>query len=86
MEIESIDVSTLTNQEIRQAIITNGNRMGSYAYYVQDEIERALRDKAGVTVYRDIDGQLRAYYKTPEQRRVDAEAAAWKPGMPPVKG
>lgn len=83
---EKIDVNTLTDEQLRKAIIHNGIKWGSYPYYTQDEVDRALRDKAGVTVYRDDDGRLRAFYKSPDQRRKDAEAAAWKPGMPPVKG
>lgn len=83
---EQIDVTTLTDDQIRKAIIHNGTKWGSAAYYIQNEIEEALRDKAGVTVYRDADSQLRAFYRSPDQRRKDAETAAWKPGMPPVKG
>lgn len=83
---EHIDVNTLTDAQLQQAIIHNGNKWGSFGYYIANEVNQALADRAGVTVYRDVDGQLRAFYKTPEQRRKDAEVAAWKPGMPPVSG
>ena len=67
-----IDPKTLSPKEIREAIIENCTKLGSYGYFIADEIARAEADPAGVIAYQWAGEKVRAYYRSPEQRAQDA--------------
>ena len=58
----TIDPTTLTDAQIRQAIIHHCIKMGSFGYYIEDEIKWWQRVPEGLRVWRDVDGKLRAYH------------------------
>jgi hypothetical protein len=60
-----VDPKTLTDHEIKEAISYHCRRMGSMPYYYGDEIERWRADPSCLTVFRDEDGNLRAYTHLP---------------------
>jgi hypothetical protein len=58
---KTVDASTLTPEEIEAAITHHCWKMGSYPYYIQDEITRYRRNPKCITVFDDGEGKLRAY-------------------------
>lgn len=75
---QAVDPAALTEAEIRQGVTYNGQRWGSYGYYIAEEIDRCLRDRAGIRAYLDFDasntpGRLRVYYRSASQRAADQE-------------
>jgi len=61
-EREYIDPKTLSEDQIHRAIIHHCNKMGSFSYYIADEIGWWRRVPEGLRVWQDVDGQLRAYH------------------------
>lgn len=62
MMANDVDPKTLTRAEIQRAVIVHCNRMGSFDYYIGEEMEWYDRDPEGIRVWRDHDGALRAYH------------------------
>ena len=58
----NIDPTTLTPKQIRRAVINQGKALGSFGYYIADEIQRIERDPSRLRVYETDSGELRAYY------------------------
>ena len=69
MTVNYVDATKLSESEIRKAFIYDGTKFGSNMSWVAEQIEKALRDRAGITAYYDESGTLRAHYKAPEHRR-----------------
>lgn len=68
MPNSDVDPTTLTEQQIRDAVIYHCQKMGSYNYYIQDEFDWIRRDPGGLRVWREEStGRLRAYH-TRERR------------------
>lgn len=64
---ERIDPTTLTHEQIHEAIAYHGKKMGSSGYYIADECERYDREPRGIIVFREsATGKLRAYWRKPE--------------------
>jgi hypothetical protein len=60
----TLDVNKFTDEEIKTAFRVYGKRLGSNPSYVEMQIEKALTDKDGVTIYWNSDAEkVFAYYR-----------------------
>ena len=66
---DDLDPKTLTREQINAAIVYHCRRMGSYEYYVRDEIIFAERYPHLLVVFQHEGDQPRAYVRREEIRR-----------------